>query len=131
VAAAIKDGLRLIDAAMRSTYWYYLDGTNQTAYSVKDLPDRLNYLITYSAPGSTFTVNCDLLKMTWKPSLNSFVRQAGGAVPNQPSLPVSLTTQADLDLSALNASINPPNPPSPPIVVITDLPAPSNLTTGH
>ena len=59
---------------MRSTYWYYLDGANQTDYKVKDLPDRLNYLITYSTLGSTFIVNCDLIKMTWEPSLNSFVR---------------------------------------------------------
>lgn len=82
VAAAIKDGLTLIDAAMRDTYWHYLRGAIQTNFNVSVLPDRLNYIITYNNIGSVYIVNCDLIKETWKPQLNSFVRLAGGAPPD-------------------------------------------------
>lgn len=76
IKAAIKDGLNIIDADLRTTYWYYLKGAKLTSYNYTLLDDAVNYIIIYDNLGNTFKVNCDLIKRTFLPSLNSFVRVA-------------------------------------------------------
>jgi elongation factor P hydroxylase len=121
---------------MRVTYWYYLEGANQTSFNVSILPDRLNYVITYTNLGNNYQVNCDLLKQTWTPSLNSFVKLVSTTPTSFPqpqsnsTLAISLSTKASLDLAALNSTVNPPKLPSPAMVVITSLPQPS-LTVNN
>lgn len=49
-------------------------GSIRVAFNVTIQRDRLNYIILYNNIGNYFRVNCDLLKVNWKTSLNSFVK---------------------------------------------------------
>ena len=59
---------------MRNKYWYYLDGTERMSFNVTVLPEKLNYIIIYKYYNSLFRVNSDLNKVTWKPTVNNFVK---------------------------------------------------------
>jgi len=59
---------------MRNTYWYLLNGAQRVTFNVTIKPDKLNYLIIYNNIGNIYRVNCDLIKVNWLTSLNSFVK---------------------------------------------------------
>jgi hypothetical protein len=87
------------------------------------VPDRLNFVIVYEHLGNIFSVNCDLIKQTWKPRLNSFVKLVSGAPANaasslavgQLASAVDLTDQASFNQTVLqNAKQTGPSPiPTP------------------
>lgn len=44
-----------------------------TSFNVTIKDAAINYVLFYENSGITYRVNCDLSKVTWLPSLNSFV----------------------------------------------------------
>lgn len=63
-------------------------------------PDSINYVILYENKGNIFQVNCDLIKQTWQPRLNNFVKLASGASPNvATSNPILTVTNITVDLT--------------------------------
>lgn len=71
-----------------------------TSYKVIMKPDRINYIIIYESKGNIFQVNCDLIKQTWQPRLNNFVKLASGAPANVPTpTPVPTSTNITIDLT--------------------------------
>ena len=97
IKAAIKDGLNIIDTDLRNTYWYYLKGAQLTSYNYTILDEAVNYIIIYDNLGNTFKVNCDLIKRSFLPSLNSFVR----IVSITPTIDQVKSTNQTLDLTNL------------------------------
>lgn len=75
------DGLATVDNYVFTNYWYYLRGADKVSFNVSVLPTKLNYIRIYQNLGSFYRVNCDIDKITWKPSLNNLVR-----ILNSPNL---------------------------------------------
>jgi hypothetical protein len=69
----VEDGLNTIETTMRTEYWYYLRGSQRLAFNVTVKPSSLNFVIIFRGHSSLYRVNCDLIKTTWLPRLNSFV----------------------------------------------------------
>lgn len=74
IKAAVLDGLATVDNYVLTNYWYYLRGADKVSFNVSVLPTKLNYIRIYQNLGSFYRVNCDIDKITWKPSLNNFVK---------------------------------------------------------
>jgi hypothetical protein len=93
IKSAVLDGLQTVDDYVLNTYWYYLRGAQKEGFNVTILPNKLNYIRVYSNLGNYFRVNCDIDKITWSPSINSFV---------QIVTPINKTSNAQPNISLLN-----------------------------
>jgi len=71
---AINDGYQTIDNYLRTTFWYYLKGSNLLDYRVKVNTTSLNYRIIYMGTNGIFLVNTALDKIKWEVSINNFVK---------------------------------------------------------
>lgn len=76
IKAAVLDGLNTLDNYVMQNYWYFLRGAKKVSFNVTIQPTKLNYIRIYSQLGLIFRVNADIDKITWQPSINSFVQIA-------------------------------------------------------
>lgn len=119
--------MNTIDSAMRTEYWYYLRGSQRLAFNVTVKPSSLNFVIIYRGQSSLYRVNCDLIKTTWLPRLNSFVE-----VVSYDSSFESLTSYAaqDNQLAHIVDLTNRTTSSSPPNSTQTAAAASQNVTAG-
>lgn len=71
---AINDGYKTVDNYARSTFWYYLRGSELLDYRAKVTASTLNYRIVYMAKGGIFLINAGLDKRLWEIKLNNIVK---------------------------------------------------------